>query len=75
MSFFGMATAAALLWGLAMAGLAIGLILQRKALSGSCGGVDADGRPLADCLCEKAREAAALTGAPAPKEPACEYEA
>ena len=72
MSFFGMAIAAVLLWGLAMAGLAIGMIFQRKALSGSCGGVDADGRPLADCLCEKAREAAALAGAPAPEEPACE---
>ena len=72
MGFFGLAIAAVSLWGLAMAGLAIGLLLQRKALSGSCGGVDADGKPLADCLCEKAREAAALAGAPAPTEPACE---
>jgi len=67
MSFFGLAIAAVSLWGLAMAGLAIGLILQRKALSGSCGGVDADGKPLADCLCEKAREAQLWQGLQPPQ--------
>ena len=75
MSFLSIALGALLLWGLAWAGLAIGVILQKKALSGSCGGVDADGRPLADCLCEKAREAALRVGAPEPTDPACEYEA
>jgi len=75
MSFFSIALGALLLWGLAWAGLAIGVIFQKKALSGSCGGVDADGKPLADCLCEKAREAALRVGAPEPTEPACEYEA
>jgi hypothetical protein len=74
MSFSTIALAALLVWGLAIAGLSVGLIFQRKALSGSCGGVDADGKPLADCLCEKAREAANRAGAPALTESDCEYE-
>ena len=74
MSFLSIALAALLVWGLAIAGLSVGLIFQRKALSGSCGGVDADGKPLADCLCEKAREAANRAGAPALTESDCEYE-
>ena len=36
----------------ALLAMAIGWFLKGKALSGSCGGVDPDGRPLADCLCE-----------------------
>lgn len=75
MGFPSMVLAAFLLFALSALGLGVGLIFQRKPLSGSCGGVDADGKPLADCLCEKAREAAALRGAQAPVEPACEYEA
>lgn len=35
-----------------LAAMAVGWIVKGKALSGSCGGVDPDGRPLADCLCE-----------------------
>jgi hypothetical protein len=70
-----MVLAAFLLFALSALGLGIGLIFQRKPLSGSCGGVDADGKPLADCLCEKAREAAFREGGPSPVEPACEYEA
>ena len=38
---------------LCLAAMAVGWILKGKALSGSCGGVDPDGKPLADCLCEK----------------------
>jgi hypothetical protein len=75
MGFYQMVLAAFLLFALSALGLGIGLIFRRKPLSGSCGGVDADGKPLADCLCEKAREAAALEGVRAPTEPACEYEA
>lgn len=40
----------------AVTAMAVGWIVKRKALSGSCGGVDTDGRPLADCLCEMANE-------------------
>ena len=75
MGFSSMVLAAFLLFALSALGLGIGLFFQRKPLSGSCGGVDADGKPLADCLCEKAREAAMRVGAPKPTEPACEYEA
>ncbi len=44
--------AAFLLMVVCLTAMAIGWIVKRKALSGSCGGVDPDGRPLADCLCE-----------------------
>ena len=37
---------------IALTAMAVGWIIKGKALSGSCGGVDPDGRPLADCLCE-----------------------
>lgn len=37
---------------LCLTAMAVGWIVKGKALSGSCGGVDPDGRPLADCLCE-----------------------
>ena len=36
--------------------MAVGWLIKGKALSGSCGGVDPDGRPLADCLCELANK-------------------
>ena len=40
----------------ALSAMAVGWIVKGKALSGSCGGVDTDGRPLADCLCELANK-------------------
>lgn len=61
-----------LLFVLSGIGLAAGLLLRGKPITGSCGGVDPDGRPLADCLCERAREEAARTGRPEPSQPACE---
>ena len=44
-----------LLFLIAMGAMAVGLWVGGKRLSGSCGGRDADGNPLADCLCEKKR--------------------
>jgi hypothetical protein len=41
------------LFGLAVLGMAVGLIVKGKRLSGSCGGRGPDGRPLADCLCAR----------------------
>jgi hypothetical protein len=75
MEFPALALAAFTLFALSIAGLGVGLLLKRKPLSGSCGGVDTDGKPLADCLCEKAREAAIREGTPVLPEGACEYEA
>lgn len=43
--------AALIVFLVAMAGMAVGL-LRGRALSGSCGGVGPDGEALADCLCE-----------------------
>lgn len=63
------------LFALCAVGLGVGLLLRGKPIAGSCGGVDADGRPLADCLCERAREEAARAGKPEPTEPACELKA
>ena len=60
------------LFALSGLGLAAGLLLRGKPIAGSCGGVDADGRPLADCLCERARERAERAGEPEPTQPACE---
>ena len=45
--------AAFVLFAVAMGAMAVGLWVGGKRLSGSCGGRDADGRPLADCLCER----------------------
>ncbi len=42
-----------LLFLLAIATMAIGLVVGGRRLSGSCGGRDKDGKPLADCLCER----------------------
>jgi len=75
MGFTSLAIAAFSLFALSIAGLGVGLLFKRKPLSGSCGGVDPDGKPLADCLCEKAREAALREGAPVLTEGVCEYEA
>lgn len=64
-----------LLFGLSSLGLAAGLLLKGKPIAGSCGGVDPDGRPLADCLCERAREGAKTAGKPEPTQPACKLKA
>ncbi|MEO0652931.1 MAG: hypothetical protein AAFZ65_19810 [Planctomycetota bacterium] len=45
--------AAFALFVLAVAGMAIGVIVNGKRLAGSCGGRGPDGRPLADCLCAR----------------------
>lgn len=49
----GIFIATFVLFALAVAGLAIGVIVKGKRLSGSCGGRGPDGRPLADCLCAR----------------------
>lgn len=40
----------------AVLAMSVGAIVRGKALSGSCGGIDTDGKPLADCLCERLRK-------------------
>ena len=45
--------AAFALFGLAVTGMAVGVLLQGKRLKGSCGGRGPDGRPLGDCLCSR----------------------
>ncbi|MEL6427855.1 MAG: ApbE family protein [Planctomycetota bacterium] len=62
-------------FGIAVAGMAVGLLRGRR-LSGSCGGVGPDGESLADCLCEMQnapvcdarKELLRLTGKLAPKD-------
>ena len=75
MTFAALILYAFALFALCAIGLGAGLLLKGKPIAGSCGGVDADGRPLADCLCERAREQAARAGEPEPTEPACELKA
>jgi hypothetical protein len=45
--------AAFVLFLLAVAGMAVGVLLKGKRLSGSCGGRGPDGRPLGECLCAR----------------------
>jgi len=75
MGFTELALAAFLLFALSVAGLGVGVLFKRGPLSGSCGSVDADGKSLADCLCEKARQQAISAGIPATAEGVCEHEA
>ena len=72
MNFAALLLSAFALFAICAIGLGAGLLLKGKPMGGSCGGVDADGRPLADCLCERAREEAARAGEPEPTQPACE---
>jgi hypothetical protein len=45
--------AAFIVFALAVLGMAVGVIFSGRKLSGSCGGVTADGKNLADCLCAR----------------------
>lgn len=45
--------AAFALFLLAVAGMAVGVLIKGKRLSGSCGGRGPDGRPLGECLCAR----------------------
>ena len=51
---------------LAVAGMAVGVVMGGRELSGSCGGRLPDGTLVGDCLCEKAREHAESTGEEVP---------
>lgn len=56
-------------FGLAVAGMAIGVMVSGKRLKGSCGGVIApDGRVIGDCLCAREGEKA-CDKAEAPAQP------
>ncbi|HPF15641.1 MAG: hypothetical protein H6829_00265 [Planctomycetes bacterium] len=48
--------AAFLFFVLAVAGMAVGVMLQGKRLSGSCGGRLPDGTKIGDCHCEKTKQ-------------------
>ena len=48
--------AAFVVFGLAVLGMAVGVIFSDRKLQGSCGGVAADGSTLGDCLCEKKKQ-------------------
>lgn len=48
--------AAFIVFLLAVAGMAVGVIFSDRKLAGSCGGVAADGTTLGDCLCEKKKQ-------------------
>ncbi|NQU49847.1 MAG: hypothetical protein HQ519_14440 [Planctomycetes bacterium] len=45
--------AAFIVFALAVLGMAVGVIFSGRKLSGSCGGLTADGKNLADCLCAR----------------------
>jgi uncharacterized protein len=45
--------AAFVVFGLAVFGMAVGVIFSDRKLQGSCGGVAVDGSQLGDCLCER----------------------
>lgn len=55
-----------LLLTLAVTGMALGVIVKGKSLSGSCGGRLPDGTLVGDCLCEKAKQEACAAGEAAP---------
>jgi uncharacterized protein len=42
-----------IVFGLAITGMAIGVIFSGRKLSGSCGGVGVNGEGLGDCLCAR----------------------
>jgi len=48
--------AAFLVFGIGVAGMAIGVIVNGRRLQGSCGGIDINGDSLADCMCERKRQ-------------------
>ncbi len=45
--------AAFVVFVLAVVGMAVGVLLGNRELSGSCGGVGSDGHELGDCLCAR----------------------
>ena len=49
----GIFLAAFLVFALAAAAMAIGVIVKNRPLSGSCGGVARDGTEIGDCLCAR----------------------
>ncbi len=56
----------------AVTAMALGVIVQGKRLSGTCGGRLPDGTLIGDCLCEKAKQEACASGQPMPAD-ACEH--
>jgi len=48
--------AAFVVFGLAVLGMAVGVIFSDRKLQGSCGGVAVDGSQLGDCLCERKKQ-------------------
>ncbi len=45
-----------MVFGLAVFGMAVGVIFSDRKLQGSCGGVAGDGTTLGDCLCERKKQ-------------------